>query len=139
NGAVLERLREVHRVAARFQDLAATGFRDGATGNEVLAATLRSAREAGIECPMIYSHPIGIYGHGPGPTIGSFGNQEFVEGTGEFRLHDRTCYALELNVREPIGPWDDLVVMYGQEIDVVLRDGSVEFPAGRQEALHVIG
>ena len=139
DAAVIERLREIHATAARLQDIAAESFREGATGNEILAAALERARAEGIARPMIYTHPIGLFGHGPGPTIGTFGNQEFVEGTGEYRLRDRTCYALELNVREEMGPWDDLVVMYGQEIDVVFRDGRVEFPAGRQRELHVIG
>ena len=138
NHAVISRVRDIHATAARFQDIAASQFREGATGNQILTATLAAAREAGIERPMIYTHPTGAFGHGPGPTIGTFGNQEFVEGTGEYRLHDRTCYALELNVREEMGPWDDLVVMYGQEIDVVFRDGAVEFPAGRQEDVHII-
>jgi Xaa-Pro aminopeptidase len=139
NGAVIARLQEVHATATRLQDIAAAEFREGATGNEILAAALERAKREGIARAMIYTHPIGLYGHGPGPTIGTFGNQEFVEGTGEYKLHDRTCYALELNVREEMGPWDDLVVMYGQEIDVVFRDGRVEFPAGRQETLRVIG
>jgi hypothetical protein len=138
NEAVISSVRDIHATAARFQDIAASQFREGATGNQILTATLAAARTAGIERPMIYTHPTGAFGHGPGPTIGTFGNQEFVEGTGEYRLHDRTCYALELNVREEMGPWDDLVVMYGQEIDVVFRDGAVEFPAGRQEDVHII-
>ena len=58
---------------------------------------------------------------------------------GEYRIRENTSYALELNIRQELPPWDDLVVMYGQEIDVVFRGGVVEFPAGRQEQLHVIG
>ena len=42
------------------------------------------------------------------------------------------------NVREPVATWDDLTIMYGQEIDVVFRDGVVEYPAGRQESLHIV-
>jgi Xaa-Pro aminopeptidase len=139
NDEVIASLGSIHREAARLQDIVTGEYRIGLTGNQILKASLAAARDAGITRPMVYTHPIGMFGHGPGPTIGTFGNQEFVEGTGEYTLHDRTCYALELNVREKVGPWDDLEILYGQEIDVVFRDGTVEFPAGRQDALHVIG
>ncbi len=139
NGRVIARLQEIHRTATRLREITAQAFREGATGNEVLAEALHTARTEGIERPMIYSHATGIFGHGPGPTIGQFGNQTFVEGSGEYRIRDRTCYALELNVREAVPAWDDLVIMYGQEIGIVFRDGAVEYPAGRQSTLHIIG
>jgi hypothetical protein len=99
---------------------------------------LETAKASGISHPMIYSHPIGIYGHGPGPTIGSFGNQNFVPGSGERLVHDSTCYAMELNVMEPVSVWDNMIIMYGQEIDILFKDGTVHFYSGRQEALHII-
>jgi len=139
NDAIRATLSAIHRTAMRLQDILASEFRAGATGNEVLAAALAKAREEGIERPMIYTHPTGAFGHGPGPTIGTFGNQGFVEGPGEYTVNDRTCYALELNVREKVAPWDELLIMYGQEIDVVFRDGAVRFPAGRQTELHIVG
>ncbi len=51
---------------------------------------------------MLYSHPIGVYGHGAGPSIGMYDNQGFVPGHGEEIMHDDTCYALELNVTEQV-------------------------------------
>ncbi len=138
NAETIARLEEIHRTALQVMDATAAQFAGGRTGNQVLADALAASREAGVARPMVYSHPTGLFGHGPGPTIGHFGNQEFVEGSGENRIHDRTCYALELNVREPVATWDDLTIMYGQEIDVVFRDGVVEYPAGRQESLHIV-
>jgi Xaa-Pro aminopeptidase len=131
-------LEQIHRTAMQLQDILADCFNAGKTGNEVLANALDTARKAGIRKPMIYSHPIGRFGHGPGPVIGSFGNQVFVEGAGERVLEDSTCYAMELNVREPVPSWDDLEIMYGQEIDILFKDGKVDFFAGRQERLHLI-
>jgi Xaa-Pro aminopeptidase len=139
NDRVRKALSDLHAEAAQLLDILAGEFRSGATGNQILASALAKGREAGITRPMIYSHPTGPFGHGPGPTIGSFTNQNFVDGMGEYRIRENTSYALELNVRKELRPWDDLVVMYGQEIDVVYRGGRVEYPAGRQERLHVIG
>ena len=131
-------LKRIHTIAMRTQDILAQGFVQGSTGNAILSASLGRARSEGIRKPMIYSHPIGIFGHGPGPVIGSFGNQKSVEVTGERLLNDSTCYAMELNVREPVPSWDNLEIMYGQEIDILFKDGRVEFFAGRQERLHII-
>lgn len=131
-------LTAIHRKAMRVQDILAETFAEGKTGNEVLSEALAKARGEGIRHPMIYSHPIGIYGHGPGPTIGSFGNQRFVAGSGERIIHDSTCYAMELNVMERVPSWDDMQIMYGQEIDILFKDGKVEFFAGRQEKMRLI-
>ena len=139
NERVIADLTRIHHTAMEFQDIVAAHMRAGLTGNEVLTRSLATAKERGIARPMLYSHPIGTFGHGPGPTIGSFGNQEHVDGLGEYPLHDRTAYALELNVREEVPAWDNLVVMYGQEIDVLLRDGELSYPGDRQRELHIIG
>ncbi len=135
---IIEELNRIHALAARTQDILAESFAEGRSGNEILRDALRKAKAEGIPRPMIYSHPIGIYGHGPGPTIGSFGNQEFVPGSGERAVHDSTCYAMELNVMEPMRAWDGMVIMYGQEIDVLFKNGTVSFYSGRQESLHLI-
>jgi Xaa-Pro aminopeptidase len=136
--ALIGELQAIHRKAMRLQDILADTFSEGATGNDILVAALDRARAEGIARPMIYSHPIGLYGHGPGPTIGSFGNQQFVAGSGERHVHDSTCYAMELNVMEEVPSWDGLRIMYGQEIVILFKDGKVRFFAGRQEQLHII-
>ncbi len=135
---LITELNRIHSRAARVQDILSECFSEGRSGNEILRDALEKAKKEGISRPMIYSHPIGIYGHGPGPTIGSFGNQVFVEGSGERIIHDSTCYAMELNVMEPVKAWDDMVIMYGQEIDVLFQGGKVHFYSGRQESLHII-
>lgn len=135
---LIAELELIHRKAMRLQDILARTFSKGATGNQVLEQALAQAKAEGIEKPMIYSHPIGLYGHGPGPTIGSFGNQVFVPGSGERLINDSTCYAMELNVMEQVPSWDNLRIMYGQEIDILFQDTRVEFLSGRQQQLHII-
>ncbi len=135
---VIRELAHIHSKAARTQDILASVFTEGKSGNTILKEALEKAKSEGIARPMIYSHPIGIYGHGPGPTIGSFGNQQFVPIAGERIVHDSTCYAMELNVMEPMAAWDGMTIMYGQEIDILYKDGKVHFYSGRQEQLHLI-
>jgi Xaa-Pro aminopeptidase len=135
---VIAELNRIHALAAKTQDILAAAFGEYKSGNDILKEALETAKASGISHPMIYSHPIGIYGPGPGPTIGSFGNQNFVPGSGERLVHDSTCYAMELNVMEPVSVWDNMIIMYGQEIDILFKDGTVHFYSGRQEALHII-
>ncbi|NLE15489.1 MAG: aminopeptidase P family protein [Spirochaetales bacterium] len=135
---LIAELQSIHAKAMRLQDILADNFVQGRTGNEVLHLSLEQARSEGMKKPMIYSHPIGFFGHGPGPTIGSFGNQVFVPGSGERILHDATCYAMELNVMEEVPSWDHMTIMYGQEIDILFVDSEVKFYAGRQEQLTII-
>ena len=89
----------------RFQDIVRDNFITGRTGNEIFAAAVEQAKAEGIR-PMLYTHPIGFYGHGAGPTIGLWDNQGFVAGAGEIKLYDNTCHALELNITHSIPEWN---------------------------------
>ena len=112
--------------ANRFQDIVRENFVEGRTGNEIFAASVQQGKEEGIR-PMLYTHPIGFYGHGAGPTIGLYDNQGFVPGNGERKLCDRTCYALELNVLESVPEWDGQDVWYYVEETIAYADGKTEF------------
>ena len=135
---IIADLERIHCLAMQTQDILAKAFSEQKSGNDILQEALLAAKDSGISHPMIYSHPIGIYGHGPGPTIGSFGNQKFIPVAGERLVHDSTCYAMELNVMEKVPAWDNMTIMYGQEIDILFKDGKVHYFSGRQEALHFI-
>lgn len=110
----------------RFQDVVRENFVEGRTGNEIFFAATRQAKEEGIR-PMLYSHPIGYYGHGAGPSIGMYDNQGFVPLHGELKLHPDTCYALELNVREPVPEWDNQDVCFMLEETISYTGGQTYF------------
>ena len=110
----------------RFQDLVRENFVEGRTGNEIFFAATRQAKEEGIR-PMLYSHPIGYYGHGAGPSVGMYDNQGFVPQHGELKLHPDTCYALELNVREPVPEWDNQDVCFMLEETITYTGGQTYF------------
>ena len=64
-------LREALATGNRWQDLLTGNFTTGRTGNQVLKETRREAEQAGI-VSATYTHPLGFFGHAPGPTIGMY-------------------------------------------------------------------
>ena len=107
------------KVGNRFQDIVRENMIVGRTGNEVFEAAMKQAKEEGIQA-MLYSHPCNMYGHGPGPTIGLFSNQNAIPVKGDVKLSNNTVYALELNVKV-----DDYY--YFLEETVALADDGVNF------------
>jgi len=121
----------------RLQDLLLAEFRAGRPGNAVLASALAAARAEGLR-PMIYTHPLGAYGHGPGATIGMWDRQDGVPGPGDVPLAEDTVWAIELNVAVDVPGWDDQTVRIMLEEDALFADGAVRFLDGRQQRLLVI-
>ncbi|PRY47456.1 Xaa-Pro aminopeptidase [Geodermatophilus tzadiensis] len=103
----------------RVQALTAAALRAGRTGNEVLAAARAAASAEGLEA-AVYSHPVGVHGHGAGPAIGRWDDQHGVPGDGDRVLHPDTVYALELAVRVPVPEWDGQCVRLALEEAVAL-------------------
>ena len=91
-------MKDGFKVNNRFQDIVCECLIDGKTGNEVLMDALNKAKAEGIK-PCLYSHPCNIYGHGPGPTIGLWNNQNIIPIRGDIKVSYNTVYALELNVQ----------------------------------------
>jgi len=99
-------LQEAFRIGNRFQDIVSSKFKVGKTGNQVFREAMKEAKGEGIDA-MLYTHPIGIHGHGAGPIIGLYDKQEEIPVRGELTLHKNTCYALELNVKKEISEYDN--------------------------------
>lgn len=125
-------------IGNRLQDIFTGEFAAGRSGNDIFAAALKKATEEGIEA-MIYTHPIGVHGHGAGPIMGLFDQQTFVAGRGEYPLAEDTCYAVELNIKTPLQCWEGQEVMIALEQTAAFSSGAVRYFAGRQTALHCIG
>ena len=120
----------------RFREIVMEELKGGVSGNEVFANAVRRAKDEGIR-PMLYTHPLGTFGHGAGPSIGQYGNQGFLAGHGERPVEDKTCYALELNVYDDVKLWDGQEVFMYLEEDIY-KDGAVEYLDGHQERLLLI-
>jgi len=119
----------------QWQDDLTDGFMTGQTGNEILANSLKNnARRKVIA--STYTHPIGFFGHAPGPTIGMWDNQGDTPVRGDWPLYPMTAYAIEGNVKAPVPEWDGQMVQIKLEQSALFDGESVIYLAGRQTKWH---
>jgi Xaa-Pro aminopeptidase len=122
----------------RLQDLLFEEIRPGRTGNDVLFATLARMRTDGLD-GTIYTHPIGLHGHGAGPLIGLWDRQDGVPGRGDHRVRAGTWFSSELQVTSTVPEWGNQRVRMAQEEDFLLgADGVPRWFHRRQSRLHVV-
>jgi Xaa-Pro aminopeptidase len=124
-------------VGNRMQDLTTAALQPGRTGDEVLAAARAAAAAEGVDGD-VYSHPVGVHGHGAGPAIGMWDRQDGVPGAGSAQVHTDTVWALELCVRVPVPEWGGQLVRMALEQGIALTDAGVEYLDRRQTELIVI-
>ena len=129
-------IRAAFKTGNRFQDIVCANMIEGRTGNEVFYAVKADAEKAGIRNEL-YSHPIGYHVHGAGPSIGLWGNQNGLPAHGIYKLHNNTCYALEMNVTQFVPEWGQDITSCHEE-DIAFVDGQVYFINGRAEDLYII-
>lgn len=120
----------------RLQDIVCSQIKAGLSGNQVLAASRAQAEAEGIR-PCIYSHPLGVFAHAPGPSIGNFGNQDGSE-HGKLLIHPNTAYSLELNAMVSIPEWNGQDLMTCIETDIFFDGETVSYFAERQTELILI-
>ena len=130
-------LRRALEAGNRWQDILTSNFVAGRTGNEILAATNAQAVREGLRVKT-YSHPVGYFGHAPGPTIGMWDNQGPTPIRGDWKLHPNTAYAIEGDVKVAVPEWDGQLVQVKLEQSAVFDGKQVWYLAGRQTAWHVI-
>lgn len=121
----------------RLQDILTGNFREGRTGNDILAASRAQAMEEGIE-PSIYTHPIGFHGHAAGTTIGMWDSQGGVPGDGDYPMQSNTAYSIELYAATEIDAWGGKKVRIKLEEDAFFDGETVRYIDGRQTAFHLI-
>lgn len=131
-------LRQAMRTGNQWQDALTAEFVTGRTGNEILAAAQDSLEKLGIQ-HAIYTHPLGVYGHAPGPTIGMWDNQGPTIGRGDWPLYPMTGYAIEGNVVVRVPEWNNQRVQMKLEQSALFDGNTVHYLAERQKALHVVG
>ncbi|PTB96421.1 Xaa-Pro aminopeptidase [Marivirga lumbricoides] len=134
--AIPDYLMDAFEKGKKVQDHLTAQFKTGNTGNEMLAAALKEAKEAGLK-PTIYTHPIGFHGHAAGPTIGLWDQQGGVPGGGDYPLYPNTAYSIELNAAVYIEKWKkEIRIMLEEE---AFFDGErIYYIDGRQEAIYAI-
>lgn len=122
----------------RWQDLLTAEFITGRTGNEILAAAQqRMAAEDWIDV-NIYTHPLGFFGHGPGPTIGMWDDPGAIAVRGDWPLYPNTAYAIEGAIKLPLDEWDGQLIHIKIEQSAVFDGKRVIYLGGRQTEWHVV-
>ncbi len=130
-------LMEGFEEAKAFQDIVVEEFKKGRRGNEILKDSLNRGKRQGLH-PRLYTHPIGLYGHGIGMNVGLFEEQDFVKSSGEYRLREATAYALELNVWKPLDSWEGQKVYFMLEETTAFFENHLHYLPHRQENLLLI-
>lgn len=123
--------------ANAVQDALTSSYAVGKTGNEVLAIARAKALAKGLK-PSIYTHPLGYHGHGAGPAIGMWDDQDGVP-HGELKVHADTAWSIELSAFSAVAEWGGQEVQFRTEEDAFYDGKQVRYLDGRQTAITLIG
>ncbi|MCP3143059.1 M24 family metallopeptidase [Pyxidicoccus xibeiensis] len=135
---VPEGLKAALKTSNRLQDIVFEELRPGRTGNDILRKSLERMRAEGID-GTIYSHPVGLHGHGAGPFVGLWDRQEGVPGNGDHKVIANQWYSIELQATSPVPEWNGQRVRSAQEEDVTIdAQGKVHWAWKRQTAFHLV-
>jgi Xaa-Pro aminopeptidase len=122
----------------RLQDIVMAEIRPGRTGNEILRSSLAKMKAEGID-GTVYTHPIGLNGHGAGPLIGLWDYQEGVPGRGDAKVIPNMWFSIELQATSAIPEWGGQRVRSAQEEDMVIgADGIPHWALRRQTEWHLV-
>ena len=133
-----EGIRRALANANALQDIVMDEIKPGRSGNEILAASLARMREKKIN-GTVYSHPIGLHGHGAGPLIGLWDYQDGVPGRGDAKVIPSMWWSIELQATTPVPEWDNQAVRMAQEEDAIIgADGKIRWALRRQDRLFLV-
>jgi Xaa-Pro aminopeptidase len=122
----------------KLQDIVMAEIKPGRTGNEILAASRARAKAAGID-GTVYTHPIGMHGHGAGPLIGLWDYQDGVPERGDHRVIPNMWFSIELQATTRVPEWNNQPVHSAQEEDAIVgADGVMRWALQRQTEFHLV-
>jgi Xaa-Pro aminopeptidase len=116
----------------KLQDIVMSEIKPGRTGNEILRTSLAAMKAQGID-GTVYTHPIGMHGHGAGPLIGLWDYQNGVPGRGDARVIPSMWFSIELQATTPVPEWNGQPVRSAQEEDAIVdANGVIRWALKRQ-------
>jgi hypothetical protein len=122
----------------RLQDIVMSEIKVGRTGNEILRSSLAKMRADGID-GTVYTHPIGMHGHGAGPLIGLWDYQDGVPGRGDASVIPSMWFSIELQATSPVPEWNGQRVRMALEEDMTIDStGNNAWALRRQTDFHLI-
>ncbi|QOR36109.1 M24 family metallopeptidase [Clostridium sp. 'deep sea'] len=119
------------QLANQLQNIHMSCFKEGKTGNEILADIHNQMMKNNIN-GKVWTHPIGYHGHGAGPLIGTYINQQNVAYRGDISLKANTCYAMELCIFYEVPEWNNQQVSFNLEETI----GFISLGCGKSEAVY---
>ncbi len=122
-----------------LQDILTSHYKVGALGNDILKASLEEAKERGLQ-PAIYTHPLGLYGHSSGTTVGMWDSQGGIstDDGAAYPMRAETVYAIELNTTVSIPQWNRTIRVMLEEAGYFGAEG-FRYVNGRQKELLLVG
>jgi Xaa-Pro aminopeptidase len=122
----------------KLQDIVVGEIKPGRTGNAILKSARVRMAAAGID-GTVYTHPIGLHGHGAGPLIGLWDYQEGVPGRGDAKVIPNMWFSIELQATTRVPEWNNQPVRSAQEEDAIVGpDGTVRWALARQTEFHLV-
>ncbi len=122
----------------KLQDIVVGEIKPGRTGNEILKSSRAKMAAAGID-GTVYTHPIGLHGHGAGPLIGLWDYQDGVPGRGDAKVIPNMWFSIELQATTRVPEWNNQPVRSAQEEDAIVgADGIVRWALARQTEFHLV-
>ncbi len=131
-----EELKEAMKRNNRFQDIVIENLQIGRSGNDIFTASIEQGKKEGLR-PVLYTHPLGFHGHGAGPTIGLFSNQNPIPVKGDRLVYDNTGYALELSIIENLKMYGRDTFIFTEE-SILLDNGKVRFLAANRDRIKTV-
>ena len=133
-----EGLRRALANANTLQDIVMNEIKPSRTGNQILQASLARMKAKGVN-GTLYSHPIGLHGHGAGPLIGLWDYQDGVPGRGDAPVIPGMWFSIELQATTPVPEWGNQPVRMAQEEDAIVgADGTIRWALRRQDRLFLV-
>lgn len=115
-------------------------FKEGLSGNQIAENATNKIKEAGLR-PMIYSHPIGYWGHNAGCSIDTrpaTGQPPGFRQVMEYTLFPNTVYAIEFSCTTSVPEWKEKDVAISYEEQGVFTKNGCNWVDGNQTEFYLI-
>lgn len=126
--------------ANRVAEIFMNEFQYGRSGQEITDSAMNKAEAEGLR-PLIYSHPIGVHGHGAGCQLDARPLERAPEGIEkqmEYPLFYNTVYAIEFSSTTDVPEWDGQDVRIGFEENAAYTEEGCNWMDGHQVKFYLI-